>query len=191
MFGAQYQYVGLDTERLQLLYRVLCRLGLQLAGCCEVGYIGEVYAEGVAAELELELAYTLHVGQRFDVAHSTTNLGDDEVELRLGAERLHVALDFVGDVGYHLYSLAVVLAATLTVDNTLVDTSCSDVVGLGHVHAEETLVVAEVEVSFVSVNGHVAFAVLVGVERTGVDVDIRVELLDCHIVATCLQQFTY
>ena len=63
MLGAEHEYVGLDAERLQLLHGVLCGLGLELTGSCEVGYIGEVYAEGVAAKFKLELTYALHVGQ--------------------------------------------------------------------------------------------------------------------------------
>ena len=91
---------------------------------------------------------------------------------------------------YYLDGLAMVFATTLAVDNTLVDASSSDVVGLGHVHSEETLVVSEVEVGFVSVNCHVALAVLVGIKCSGINIDIRVELLDSYIVAACLQQFS-
>lgn len=47
---------------------------------------------------------------------------------------------------------------------------------------------AEVEVCFLTVSGHVAFAMLVGVERAGVNVDIRVELLVGHSVAAGFQQ---
>ena len=91
---------------------------------------------------------------------------------------------------YYLDGLAMIFAAALAVDNTLVDTSGSDIVGLGHVHSEETLVVSEVEVGFVSVNSHIALAMLIGIECAGIDVDVRVELLDSYIVATGLQQLT-
>ena len=49
---------------------------------------------------------------------------------------------------------------------------------------------SEVEVGLHAVGGDVTLAVFVRVERTRVDVDIRVELLYRDSVAACLQQFS-
>ena len=51
LLSAENQDVGLDTHRLQLLHRVLCRLGFQLLGSAYVGHISEVYAYALLAEL--------------------------------------------------------------------------------------------------------------------------------------------
>ena len=48
---------------------------------------------------------------------------------------------------------------------------------------------SQVEVGLHTVHRHVALAVLVGVQRARVDVDVGIELLDGHFVPTCLQQF--
>jgi hypothetical protein len=48
--------------------------------------------------------------------------------------------------------------------------------------------VAEVEVGFGAVVGYITFAVLVGIERAGVDVDVGVELLDGDAEAAGLQK---
>ena len=55
--------------------------------------------------------------------------------------------------------------------------------------AEETFVVTEVEVGLRAVFGDVAFPVLVGIERSGVDVDVGIEFLDGDSEAPGLQEF--
>ena len=74
----------------------------------------------------------------------------------------------------------------LLVDHCLVDATSGERVGSCCLNTCESLVVTEVEVGLHSIYGHVAFSVLVGVERTGVDVDIGVKLLDGDVVSPCL-----
>ena len=163
-------------------------LGLEFLGGVEVRDVGEVDAQGILAHLPAELAHRLQEGKRLDVAHGAADLGDDEVVLAGVAEQLDVALDLVGDVGDDLDGLAEIVASALLVDDALVDAPGGDVVGAGGLYVGEALVVAEVEVCLVAVDGDVALAVLVGVERAGVDVDVGVELLDGHAVAAGQQE---
>ena len=188
MFGAEYEDVRLDTGALQLLDGVLRGLGLQFAGSGQVGDVGQVDDDGVAAQFPLQLADALQVGQGLDVAHGAANLGDDEVELVFVAQLLDVALDFVRDVRDDLNGLAQVVAAAFLIDNALIDAAGGDVVCLGGLNAQEAFVVSQVEVSLVAVHGDVALAVLVGVQRARVDVDVRVEFLDGYVIASGLQQ---
>ena len=87
-----------------------------------------------------------------------------------------------------LHGLAEILAFALLFDDTLVDFTRRDVVRFRRRLVGETLVVSEVEVGFGAVLRHVTLAVLVGVERPGVDVDVGVELLDGHRITARLQQ---
>ena len=59
-----------------------------------------------------------------------------------------------------------------------------DVVGLRRLDVQEALVVPQVQIGLRTVHRHVTFPVLVGVERAGIDVDVRVELLDGDLVST-------
>ena len=106
------------------------------------------------------------------------------------AEQLHVALYLVGDVWHHLYGLAKIVAAALLVDDCFVYAARGQGVGFGGLYARETFVVAEVEVCLHAVDGDIALAVLVWIERARVDVDVRVKLLDGDVVTSCLQKFT-
>ena len=189
MLGAQHQDIGLQTIREQILNRVLCGLGLKLTRSCHIGDKREVDKHTILiAELVAQLTNRLDKGQRLDVAYRTTNLGDDNIVLLRCAKHLNTALNLIGDVGDNLNGLAKELATALLLNHALVDFTRCYIVVLGGLNRGETLVVAEVEVGLRSIFSNIALAVLIGVERTGVDIDIWVELLDSYRVATSLQQ---
>ncbi len=144
--------------------------------------------EGVLRAFPLHLAHRLDVGQRLDVAHRPADLRDDEVVIALGAEDLDAALDFIGDVRNDLHRLAEVFAAPLLVDDALVNPPRGDVVRLRGAHVEEALVMAEVQIRFRPIHRHIAFPVLVRIQRSRVDVDVWVQLLDGHGIAACLEE---
>ena len=75
---------------------------------------------------------------------------------------------------------------TLTIDDSLVDATCRNRIITGGMNACKTLIVAQVEVSLHTIDGHVALAVLIGVQRSWVDVDIGVEFLNGDLKATRL-----
>ena len=55
-------------------------------------------------------------------------------------------------------------------------------------HAEKSLVMPEVKVCLRPVFGDIALPVLVRIERTGVNVDVRVEFLDGYTESPCLKK---
>ena len=167
---------------------MLCGLGLYLLGGGNVGHVCEVHAYRVVGEFPAHLAHGLEEGQTLDVADDTADFGDDEVEVARDAELFHAVLDFVGDVGNDLYGLTQVDALALLLDDSLVDAARGDIAGAGGLDVGEALVVAQVEVRLVAVHRHIALAVLVRVKRTRVDIDVRVELLDCHAITAGLEQ---
>ena len=188
-FGAEHQDVGLQTVFHQCLDRMLRRLGLQLARSGHVGDQRQVHERRIAvAERIAQLAHRLDEGQRLDVAHRAAQFGDDDVVDLLLRQQLNAPLDLVGDMGDDLHGLAQVIAAALLFDDAFIDFARGDVVGLRGGDRRKALVVPQIEVGLRTVFGDVALAVLVGVERPGINVDVRVELLDGHRIAACLQQ---
>ena len=77
----------------------------------------------------------------------------------------------------------------LLIDHTLIDTSRGDVVLPRGANIEEALIVTQVQICFVTILCHIALAMLVGIERTRVNVYIRVKLLYRNLVPTSLKQF--
>ena len=47
----------------------------------------------------------------------------------------------------------------------------------------------QIEIGLMTVDGYIAFAMFIGIQRTRVDIDIRVELLNCNFISSCLQKF--
>ena len=126
-------------------------------------------------------------GRILDVAHRPTDLGDHDVDV-FCAEATDAQLDLVGDVGDHLDRLAEVLAPTFLGDDRLVDGTRGGVGISREGLVDEALVVAKVKVGFPAVFCHEDLAMLEGVHRAGVDVDVGVELLHRHPQATALQE---
>ncbi len=167
--------VRLDANLAHLLDRVLRRLGLQLAGGRDVRHERDVDAERVLrARFDLHLADGLEERERLDVARRAADLDDGDVD-PLGRVA-HARLDLVGDVRDDLHRRAQVLAAPLLRDDALVDAAGREVVLPRHARGREALVVSEVEVGLGAVVGDEDLAVLVRAHRSGVDVDVRIEL---------------
>ena len=99
---------------------------------------------------------------------------------RAGGLGPHPLLELVGDVRDDLHRVAEVLAAALPGDHPVVDLAGRDVGAALEVDVEEALVVTDVEVGLGAVVGHEDLAVLEGVHRAGVDVEVGVELLHRH-----------
>ena len=139
-------------------------------------------------QLPAQLAHGLHERQRFNVANAAANFGYYYIELAPLTQQQHAALNFVGDVGHHLHRFAQERALALAPDYGVVDAAGGHVVGLRGGRVQEALVVAQVEVGFGAVVGHIAFAVLIGVERAGVDIYIRVKFLNRDAEPSGLQK---
>ena len=187
--GAAQQDVRLDADRAQFLDRVLGRLCLQFAGARDERQQRQVNVDGVVArQIVLELADRLEERQALDVADGAADLAQHEVELVVAVE--DEFLDRVGDVRDHLDGGAEIVAAPLLGQDVLIDAPGGDVVGLGGRTPGEALVVAEVEVGLGAVVGHEHFAVLIRRHRSGIEVEIGVELAKPDLVAARLQQRT-
>ena len=130
-----------------------------------------------APDVDRELADRLEERQRLDVAHRAADLGDDDVDVARLGDQADALLDLVGDVRDDLDRAAEVVAAALAPDDAVVDAARGDVRRARRVRVREALVVAEVEVGLGAVLGDEHLAVLVRRHRAGIDVDVRVELL--------------
>ena len=140
------------------------------------------------SELPTKLTYSLEERLPLDVADGATDLSDDEIEMFLGGVQQNATFYLVGDVRHHLYRLAEIVATALTFDDAEVYPTRRHAVVACCLDAGETLIMTEVEVGLEAISGDVAFAVLVRVQRARVDVDVRVEFLDCYLVTAGLKE---
>ena len=184
---AANEHVGAYADLAQALRGVLGRLGLELAGGLDVGYVGDVDVEHVTPpHVVSELPYGFQERQALDVAYGAPDLGYDDVLVL--AEAPDPVLDLVGYVRDDLHGRPQVVAPPLAGYDLPVDATRGHVGEPAQVLVEKALVVTEVQVRLRPVLGDEDLAVLVRVHRPRVHVDVRVELLEHDPVAPALEQ---
>ena len=189
--GTAHDRVGLQTQRAHLLDGVLGRLGLELAGGTDERHQRDVHERAaVAADLVAQLPDRLEERQGLDVADRAADLHDLHVRLLRLGKRQDARLDLVGDVRDDLHGLAEVVAPTLLGQHRRVHGAGREVRAAMQIGIEEALVVTEVEVGLGPVVQHEDLAVLEGVHRAGVDVHVRVELLEHDLLTARREEAT-
>ncbi len=187
LFGAAHENVRRDPDALQLLDRMLRRLGLELARGGKIGQQRQMHEKTLPARpVMAELPDRLEEGQPLDIAHGAADLAQHEIDLIL-ADREEV-LDLVGDVRNDLDRLAEIVAAPLALEHVGIDPSRRDRVCPPRGHAGEAFVMAEVEIGLGPVIGDEHLAMLERRHGAGIDIEIGVELSEPHREAARLQQ---
>ena len=184
LLRAEDEDVGLDTDGLQLLHGMLGRFGLQLLRRFQIRDVCQMDAQGIPSEFPFQLAHSLKDGGGFDVADGASDLCDYEVELTVAAKAFYVVLDFIGDMRDYLDCLTQIVATALLFDYRFINSAGGDIIGTGGVNIGEAFVVTEVEVGFMTVDGDVAFTMLIGVECTRIDIDVGIEFLNSDRIAS-------
>ena len=75
---------------------------------------------------------------------------------------------------YDLNSFTQIITFSFFVDHILIDASCGDVVIFMCRLIQKSFIVSQIEIGFMSVNGYIAFAMLVRIESTRIDIDIGI-----------------
>jgi len=141
----------------------------------------------VGTEIPADLAYGFNKRERLDVTDRSTNFGDHKIVLAAFPQQENISLDLVRDVRDYLDGFSEVFAMTLLGDDVVVDPPRRDVVRLARFNVQEPLVVSEIEGGFRTVCGDVALPVLIGIKRTGVNVDVWIKLLNSDLKPPGLQ----
>src|SRR5574344_297132 len=191
MFCAQNDDVRLYSYTLQLFYRVLCRFCLQLFRSGKIWHISKMYANGILAKFPFQLSYTFKIWKRFYVADSSAYFSNDEIIMIFLSEQFYVAFYFVCDMRNYLYRLTQIVASAFLVYYSFVNTACSQIVRLSSLNAGKALVMTEVEVGFMTVNRYITLSVFVRIEGSRVNIDVWVELLNCDVISSRLEELTY
>ncbi len=132
---------------------------------------------------------SLHVGQGFDVSNCPTNFGDDDIVGIVLTQGENSGFDFVGDVRNDLDGFAQVIPPSFFVDDRAVNATGGDVVGLCCTNTQEAFVMTQVQVRFGPVFCNITLTMLVGVERSGIYVNVGIQFLDGHPESPGLEQF--
>ena len=186
--GTQDECIGTDAHLAEHHHRMLCRFSLQLMGGRDIRHQRYMHEHAVVRpEFTAYLARCFKERLRFDIAHSTADLSNDHIDtvISLGA---HTAFYFVGDMRDHLHALSEVFARPLLTQHILVYLARSDISPLAEENVKESLIVANIQISFSPVLSYIYFTMLERVHRAGVNIDIRVQLLLQNMQAAAAQK---
>src|SRR5690606_29739951 len=132
-------------------------------------------------ELKLELTRGFEKRQAFDIADGAADF--DQRDIGIAGAFDDATFDFIGDMRDHLHGAAEVIAAALLAQHGFIHTTGGEGVAARHFHAQEALVVTEIEIGLGAVFGDEHLAVLKRAHRAGIDVDIGIELEHCDFEA--------
>src|SRR5690242_19754440 len=88
----------------------------------------------------------------------------------------------------HLNGLAQVSSFPLLINNSLVNAACCNVISLGGKYIQEAFVVTQIKICFCTILCYKAFAVLIRVQCSGINIDIGIEFLYGNSQPTGLQK---
>lgn len=179
--GAAGDDVGLDPRFHQAFEPELGGLGLLFAQDARLDDVGEGdEAGGVFTFFEGEFAEGFDVEGVFVVADGAADFDEDDVggagAVARDGELANLAFHFTGDVGDHLHVTTEVMALAFAFEDLGVEAAAGGEVFAGEVLVEHALVGAQVHVAFGAVVEDEDFAVAIGVEGAGVDVEVALEL---------------
>ena len=145
--------------------------------------------EGVfGADILSHLANRFEEGETLDVTDGAADFNQDNVGVAEAGHLSDMAFDFIGDVGDHLNGAAKIVSPSLLGDHVVIDLPAGHVAELVEILVNEPFIVPQVQVGFGAVLGNEHFAVLIGRHRTGVHIEIGIELHGRHADAPGLEQ---
>ena len=134
------------------------------------------------ANINRQLTNRFQEWQGFDITHGTADFNQHHVVAF--AARNNAFFDSVSDVWDNLNGSTKIITTALFTQNVGVDAACREVVTTGHFSADETLVVAKIQIGFSAVFSNEHFPVLDWAHGARIDVDVRIQFHHGHIEAT-------
>ena len=138
-------------------------------------------------EVPLNLAHCFDKGQGFNITDAPAYFRDNEIIFSAFAQEEDVSLYLVCNMRDDLNSFSQIFSLSLFCNDIVVDPARGDVIGLGRANIKKTLIMAQVQVRLGPVIGDVALAVLVGVQCSGIDIDVGVKFLNGNFEPSGLQ----
>ena len=153
-----------------------------------MGQESYVDVQGVfTSDVGAHLADGLKKRQALNVADRAAHFSDHDIGPCLFSDTDNTVLDLVGDVRDRLNGRAQVITTPLFSNDRVIDLPGRKVAGPAQLDIDKALVMSQVEVRFSAISRHEYLAMLIRAHCPRVDVDVRIQLLQRHRDATCLQ----
>ena len=189
LFRPTDENIRLNSDRAEFFDRVLSRFCFQFAGGGNVRQKRDVNVKRIVfADFFFDLPNRLEERQRLDIADRAADFRYDNVRLIELGNRIHALFDLVGDVRNDLHRRAEIIALAFFRQHRPIDFARRRVGILRKIDVDETFVMPEIEIGFRAVFGYENFTVLIRAHCSGIDVDVRIEFLNCHFDAATFEE---
>ena len=129
-------------------------------------------------QLPAHLADRFQKGQTLDITDGPADLDDRHIHIAITRNLFDATLDLIGNVGNDLNSFSQIIASAFFGDDRIINFASRNIAIFGKKGVGEAFVVAQVQVRFGAVVGHINLAVLERVHGAGVHIKIRIAFDD-------------
>ena len=136
--------------------------------------------------LQRNLSYSFKEGLGFNISYCAADFCNYHICVCLFADPVNEFLNLVCYMGNNLHGRAEVFSASLFIKYIPVDLTGSQVGVFIQVLVNKALIMTEVKVGFGTVLGYIHLAMLKGAHRSGVNIDVRIQLLSRYLKTSCL-----
>ena len=186
LLRAADQHIWLNTDGAQFFYRVLGWLGFQLASSLDPRHQSQMHqlsAAGTQFHFQLTNSFQERLG--FDITNGTTDF--NQCYVCIASTGNNAGFDFISNVGDNLNGSTQIITTALFAQHVFIHTARGEVIPLTHGCADETLVVAEIQIGLSPIFCNKNFTMLEWAHSARIHVDVRVQLEHGNLQAACLK----
>ena len=185
MFATTYDDVRLNTHSLKLLNACLSRFGLHLLRCAQVRNQCNMNKDSIlSAYFMLELTNGFQKRLTFDITYSSADFNDRDAHIRICEITVETTLDLIGNMRDDLYSTSTIVTTAFLLQYAPVNLTGGHVRVFIKTFIDKSFIMTQIKVCFSTIISDKNFTMLNRVHGSGVDIDIRIELLHSHFITT-------
>ena len=98
------------------------------------------------------------------------------------AKQGNPAFNFICNMRNYLNCFAQVVASAFLIDHRLVDPAGGYIICLGGLAVQETFIMAQVQIGFSTIIGHITFTMFIGIQGAWIHIDIWIQFLNGYPV---------
>ena len=117
----------------------------------------------------------------FNIADGSADFRNHHIRIRLFSYAVHKFFNLIGNMRDHLNRRSQIFSSPLLIQNVPVHLSCCQIGILIQIFINEPLIMSQIQIGFRPVFRHIHFPMLIRAHRTGIYVNIGIQLLGCNL----------
>ena len=142
----------------------------------------------ILADFLLHLTDSFHERKTLNIAYRAADFRNHHIRAIGSRYIVDTLLDFVRDMRNDLHRTAQIISLALLIEHRPVYLACRDIRSLCQVDINESFIMPEVQIRLSAIIRDKNLTMLIRAHRSRIDIDIRIEFLDCDLNAAALEQ---